>query len=122
MRLNFIHKKLKHLIKNIQYVQKESNITAKDLLTLPISLPAYLVGCLAIQLRMIGAIAVLRGYDLSDDKVRTIAFACLVGLNETGLKVGSKMTGKLIDKITGKILIKFNQKVGFRLVTKDGSS
>ncbi len=96
-------------------------------LTLPISLPADLVGCLAIQLRMIGAIAVLRGYDLSDDKVRTLAFVCLVGssandlLKETGLKVGLKMTEKLIEKIPGKILIKINQKVGFRLVTKGGS-
>lgn len=96
-------------------------------LTLPISLPADLVGCLAIQLRMIGAIAVIRGYDLSDDKVRTIAFVCLVGssandlLKETGLKVGLKMTEKLIEKIPGKILIKINQKVGFRLVTKGGS-
>lgn len=96
-------------------------------LTLPISLPADLVGCLAIQLRMIGAIAVLRGYDLSDDKVRTLAFVCLVGssandlLKETGLKVGLKMTEKLIEKIPGKVLIKINQKVGFRLVTKGGS-
>lgn len=97
------------------------------LLTLPVALPADLAGCLAIQLRMIGAIAVLRGYDPSDDQVRTFAYACLVGTGATdllkgaGIKIGVKMTEKLVQKIPGRILIKINQKVGFRLITKGGS-
>lgn len=97
------------------------------LLTLPVALPADLAGCLGIQLRMIGAIAVLRGYNPSDDQVRTFAYACLVGagandlLKGAGIKVGVKMTEKLVQKIPGKVLIKINQKVGFRLVTKGGS-
>ncbi|WP_278549390.1 EcsC family protein [Paraclostridium bifermentans] len=97
------------------------------LISLPIALPADLVGSLGIQLRMIGAIAVLRGYDPSDDQVKTLAYACLVGSGATdllkgaGLKIGVKMTEKLVQKIPGKVLIKINQKVGFRLVTKGGS-
>lgn len=97
------------------------------LISLPIALPADLVGCLGIQLRMIGAIAVLRGYDPSDDQVKTLVYACLVGsgvtdlLKGSGLKIGVKMTEKLVQKIPGKVLIKINQKVGFRLVTKGGS-
>lgn len=97
------------------------------LIALPIALPADLVGSLGIQLRMIGAIAVLRGYDPSDDQVKTLAYACLVGsgvtdlLKGAGLKIGVKMTEKLVQKIPGKVLIKINQKVGFRLVTKGGS-
>lgn len=97
------------------------------LLVLPIALPADLAGCLGIQLRMIGAIAVLRGYDPSDDQVKTFAYACLVGAGATdllkgaGIKVGVKMTEKLVQRIPGKVLIKINQKVGFRLVTKGGS-
>lgn len=96
-------------------------------LTLPVALPADLAGCLGIQLRMIGAIAVLRGYNPSDDQVRTLAYTCLVGTGATdllkgaGIKVGVKMTEKLVQKIPGKVLVKINQKVGFRLVTKGGS-
>ena len=82
---------------------------------------------MAIQLRMIGAIAVLRGYDPSDDQVRTFAYACLLGsgtmdlLKGAGVKFGVKMTEKLVQKVPGKVLVKINQKVGFRLVTKGGS-
>lgn len=97
------------------------------LITLPVAIPTDLAGSLAIQLRMIGAIAVLRGYDPTDDQVRTFAYACLLGssaadlLKGVGIKLGVKMTEKLIQKVPGKVLIKINQKVGFRLVTKGGS-
>ncbi len=96
-------------------------------ITLPVAIPADLAGSLAIQLRMIGAIAVLRGYDPSDDQVRTFAYACLLGSSATdllkgaGIKLGVKMTEKLVQKVPGKVLVKINQKVGFRLVTKGGS-
>ena len=49
------------------------------ILTLPVAMPANLAGVLYIQIRMIGAIAHLRGYDVRSDQVRTLAFACLAG-------------------------------------------
>lgn len=97
------------------------------MIILPVAIPADLAGSLAIQLRMIGAIAVLRGYDPSDDQVRTFTYACLLGsgtmdlLKGAGVKFGVKMTEKLVQKVPGKVLVKINQKVGFRLVTKGGS-
>jgi hypothetical protein len=49
------------------------------LMTLPVAIPANLASILYIQIRMIAAIARLGGYDLREDKVKTMVFICLVG-------------------------------------------
>jgi uncharacterized protein (DUF697 family) len=49
------------------------------LVTLPISLPANMTGLAVVQARMVAAIAALRGYDLSDPRVRTAVITCLLG-------------------------------------------
>ena len=46
---------------------------------LPIALPANVTGLAVLQARMVAAIAHLRGYDLSDPRVRTAVTACLLG-------------------------------------------
>lgn len=47
------------------------------LITLPVALPANITSVLFVQIRMIAAIAQLGGYDVKDDKVKTLVFACL---------------------------------------------
>jgi uncharacterized protein (DUF697 family) len=47
--------------------------------SLPIALPANLVSALYIQVRMVAAIAALRGHDLRSDQVRAIVLGCLCG-------------------------------------------
>ena len=97
-------------------------------LTLPVALPADLAGCLGIQLRMIGAIAVLRGYNPSDDQVRTLVYVALTGqaaadiLKQAGIKFGTKMSTVLIKKIPFEVIKQINKAVGFRLVTKFGQT
>lgn len=46
---------------------------------MPVSVPANLAGVAVLQIRMVAAIAHLRGYDLADNNVRTALIMCLLG-------------------------------------------
>lgn len=98
------------------------------LITLPVALPANLAVVLFIQVRMIAAIAMIRGYDLRSDQVRTLCSACLAGsavtdiLKDVGIQIGTKLTQQAIMQIAGATLIRINQAVGFRLITKAGAT
>jgi uncharacterized protein (DUF697 family) len=97
------------------------------MLTLPVAIPANVASVLYIQIRMIGAIAHLRGYDVRNDQVRSLVVACLAGsaaldiLKDVGINIGAKLTRQMLLRIPGEVLKKVNQTVGFRLVTKAGS-
>lgn len=96
------------------------------LITLPVTVPVNVGSVLYMQMRMIGAIAVMGGYDLHDDEVQTLVYLCLVKSSiidvckSTGVKVANKVTINLLKKLPGTVLTKINQKVGFRLLTKFG--
>ena len=49
---------------------------------LPVAIPANMAGVATVQIRMIAAIAHLRGYDLTDNRVRTALVMCLMGGEE----------------------------------------
>lgn len=95
-------------------------------LVMPVTVPAGMASVMYVQIRMIAAIAKMGGYDLQDDKVKTLVFACLAGdavkdvLKDVGIVIGSKMATSAIKNISGKTLTTINQKVGFKLVTKFG--
>lgn len=95
-------------------------------ITLPVAIPANVASVLYVQIRMIGALAIMGGYDLRDDEVQTLVYLCLVQSSITdickaaGIQVAEKVTVNLLKKIPGEVLKKINQKVGFRLVTKFG--
>lgn len=97
------------------------------ILTLPVAIPANLASVWYIQLRMIATIAVLAGYDPSDDEVQTMAYICLTGASvskicrEAGVHFTNKFTISMIKKIPGEVLTKINQKVGQRFITKFGT-
>ncbi|HEX8511019.1 MAG TPA: hypothetical protein VF635_16155 [Propionibacteriaceae bacterium] len=59
---------------------------------LPVAVPANVTGVAVLQVRMIAAIAHLRGYDLSDNRVRTALVMCLLGGENIGRAIGE---GKL---------------------------
>ena len=59
---------------------------------LAMAVPANLTGTAVIQVRMIAAIAHLRGYDLSDNRVRTALIMCLLGGEQIAKGIAS---GKL---------------------------
>ena len=96
------------------------------LLTLPVSVPSALGASWIIQARMSGAIAVIDGHNLKEDRVRTLILLSIVGdaakeiLKQAGVKIGRKLTEKVVMQVPGKVLIEINKKVGFRLLTKAG--
>jgi hypothetical protein len=67
-------------------------------ISLPIAMPANLLGTLYIQLRLVAAIAHLRGHDLNSAEVRTLALACMTGskaadtLKDAGVRLGTRLT------------------------------
>lgn len=95
-------------------------------ITMPVAIPANIASVIYVQMRMIAAIAHIRGYDLKDDQVQTFVYACLTGqsaaevVKSAGVKIGLKVGEAQVKRIPGKVLVKINQKVGFRLVTKFG--
>lgn len=95
-------------------------------LTLPVSIPVNIASVIYIQMRMIAAIAHMRGYDLKDDQVKTFVFLCLTGqsaadiLKQTGIIMGQLMVKQAIKKLPGEVTKAINKKVGFKLVTKFG--
>lgn len=98
------------------------------LILMPVAIPANVGSVLYIQMRMIATIAVMRGYDLKDDQIRTFVYIALTGkaagevMRKAGVEVGKKLTVNMIKKIPGSTITKINQKVGFRLLTKFGNT
>ncbi|HYF85396.1 EcsC family protein [Azospirillum sp.] len=98
------------------------------LMTLPVAIPANITSVLYVQVRMIAAIAHLGGHDIKDDRVKTLVYTALCGnaalpvLKEIGVKVGTKVTQKMIQNISKEVIISINKAVGFRLLTKFGST
>ena len=120
---------LKELIRNqvIKCTTSGFITGCPGLLAIPIALPANICSVLYIQLRMIAAIAKIRGYDIYSDQVQTFVFSCLVKggivdvVKDTGIKIGEKVSYNILKKhISGKMLIAINKKIGTRVITKFG--
>lgn len=96
------------------------------IITLPVAIPANIASVLFVQVRMIAAIAHLGGYDVKNDKVKTLVYACLVAnsakdiLKDVGVAVGNKLALNAVKAISGKTLAEINKRVGFKLFTKFG--
>lgn len=98
------------------------------MITLPVSIPSNIASILYIQIRMVAAIAYMGGYDLKSEQVRTSVFLSLLGgsanrvLDSVAVQLATKLTANAISQIPEKTLTKINQAVGFRLLTKFGST
>lgn len=96
------------------------------IITLPVTFPANLASVLYIQIRMVAAIAYMGGFDLRDDRVKTLVYLCLAGnaakdiLQEAGILLGKNLTSLLISRISGSAIQAINQKVGINLLSKSG--
>jgi hypothetical protein len=56
---------------------------------LPVAIPANLAGISVVQVRMVAAVAHLRGYDVGDLRVRTALVMCLLGADEVARRIGA---------------------------------
>ncbi len=96
------------------------------MLTMPVAIPANLASVIYVQIRMIAAIAHMGGFDLRDDRVKSLVYLCMAGngakdiLKDIGIVIGQKFTAQMIKNISSKTVTAINQKVGFRLLTKFG--
>ena len=57
--------------------------------TLPVAIPANIAGVAIVQMRMVAAIAHLRGYDLNDNRVRTALVMCLLGGEQVANRIAA---------------------------------
>jgi len=95
-------------------------------IAMPVTIPANLASVIYIQVRMIAAIAYIGGYDIKDDKVKTLVYACMAGngvkdvIKDVGIVIGKKVATNALKNISGKTISAINQKVGFKLLTKFG--
>lgn len=95
-------------------------------ISMPLSIPLNLASVLFIQIRMIAAIAVIGGYDLRDQKVKSLIFLCLAGnlakdvIKEAGIAGGTRITSRLISNISSDTLKIINKRTGLALATHSG--
>lgn len=95
-------------------------------ITLPVAIPVNVTSVIFVQMRMVGAIAYIGGYDLKDDQVKSFVYVCLAGnggidiLKNSGIQIGRKLAVSGIKKIPFEVIKKINHAVGFRLLTKFG--
>lgn len=98
------------------------------LVTLPLSVPGALTASWIIQARMVAAIAKINGYDIKEDRVKTMILLTIVGgeikdiLKDAGYVLTTRLTISLIQQIPGKLLYEINKAVGFRLITRAGTT
>lgn len=97
------------------------------LITLPATLPTDLASSLYMELRMIASIAMLRGYDIHSDEVKSLVYLCLAGntigdvIKNAGIKTAQTLAAKkLLPLLTREVIKKINTAVGFKLLTKAG--
>ncbi|MFF9123908.1 EcsC family protein [Streptomyces sp. NPDC014889] len=97
------------------------------LLTAGVTIPANVAASFVVNMRMAGAIAHLRGWDVRDPHARTVAMMLAIGMSAQsvlaafGVKVGQKLGEQVIKKIPIAMLRAINKKAGFFLVSKYGT-
>lgn len=95
--------------------------------TMPVSLPANVLGFYLLSTRMTAAIASLRGYDIDQPEIRSAILLTLVGadrddlLKKAGMQVGGgRFVSLATDRLPAPALMVLNKAVGFQLLGRLG--
>lgn len=94
---------------------------------MPVTLPANVAGSLVINARMVGTIAHLRGYSLSDPHTQAMITLVAAGssaqsaISAFGVKVGQQAAMQAIKKLPMSVVNQVNKRAGFYLLAKYGS-
>ncbi|WP_432573011.1 EcsC family protein [Kineococcus sp. SYSU DK005] len=100
------------------------------LITLPVALPANVVGFYVLATRAVAAVAELRGYDTSRPEVRSAVLLTLVGADATdvlksaglpSLNIGGRLASLATRRWPPAVLMLVNKGVGFRLLARLGT-
>ncbi|MFW5474719.1 hypothetical protein ACOCJ5_15530 [Knoellia sp. CPCC 206450] len=96
-------------------------------ITLPVSLPANVLGFYLIATRMTAAVASLRGHDIAQPQIRTAVLLTLVGADADDLLAtagmvapGGRLTNLAAQRLPGPALMVVNKAIGFRLLSTAG--
>lgn len=95
--------------------------------TLPAAIAVNLAGSMLLNARMVGAVAHLRDWPIEEETAQTAILLLAAGgsLNEAvsnvGVKVGGKVTMRVIESIPAETIRAINKKAGFMLVAKYGT-
>jgi hypothetical protein len=98
------------------------------LAALPVTLPAGVSGLYLTSARMTAAIAHLRGYDVATEEVRSAVVMSLVGttgaevVKKGGVRAANRFLAAAVRRMSAGPLLVLNRAVGFRLVTKGGTT
>ena len=85
-------------------------------MTMPLTVPANIASVIYVQIRMIAAIAYMGGYDIRDDRVKSLVYISMVGngakelLKDMSVKTGEKLLTKTIEKVSVKLTSKIGEK------------
>ena len=97
--------------------------------TMPIALPANVLGFYLVATRMVAGIAAARGYDIRQPEVRSAVLLALVGADSDDLlkklpPLSGVSTGRLANlaaqRLPGPALLALNKGIGFRLLNQVG--
>jgi len=97
------------------------------ILSTPVAAPLNISSVIVIQVRLIAAIAHLRGYALSDPKVKALVFICLTGsgaaalVQELGFSVGKRIGARILAQGTQLTVKKFNAALARHLLLRYGA-
>ncbi|MGB3257042.1 MAG: hypothetical protein WBG89_10865 [Ornithinimicrobium sp.] len=97
------------------------------LITMPVALPANVVGFYALAARMAAGVAELRGYDSDTDQTRTALMLTLLGadaddiLRKVGVTGGGTMGRLAVSRVPRAAAMVINKGVGFRVATRLGT-
>lgn len=96
-------------------------------ITLPVALPANVIGFYILATRMVASIASVRGYDVDSPSVRSAILLGLVGadagdvLRKAGVATGGgRLASLATQRLPGPVLMAVNKGVGFRMLTQVG--
>ena len=93
------------------------------LVAAPVTVPADLVSCLWVELRMASAIAYMCGLDPRSDCIRTFTFVSLCGdsatdvLEQSGIDTRERLTLERVSKIPDETLVNIKKTVGIHMMT-----
>lgn len=93
-------------------------------MVMPLTMPANIASVIYVQIRMITAIAYMGGYDIKDDRVKSLVYICMVGngakelLKDLSIKASEKIVSKILEKVS----VKLASKTGTKTVTSAGKA
>lgn len=85
-------------------------------ISMPLTIPANIASVIYVQIRMIAAIAYIGGYDLKDDRVKSLIYMSMVGngakefIKDIGVRTGEKAMTIVLEKVSLKLASSIGQK------------